>query len=58
MNTQDMSAIGPIPRKATVPLDRPHTSMPRAFVPSLVRRFTNRVPASLRIAEVRTTDDA
>ena len=57
MNAHDMSALGPIPRKATVPIDRPQTSIPRAFVPSVVRRFTNRVPASLRVAEARTTDD-
>ena len=56
MNTQDMSAIGPIPRKATVPLDRPHTSIPRAFSTSVLRGDPSRVSASLRLAEVRASD--
>jgi hypothetical protein len=54
MNSPDISSIGPIPRKATTPLDRPHTTIPRPWEPSIVRRFAIRVPGSLRLAEKRS----
>ena len=48
MNTPDISSIGAIPRKATVPVDHPRTTIPRPASVAAWQRFSSRVPAALR----------
>ncbi len=52
MNSQDMSAIGAIPRKATVPVDRPWSTMLRPAAVDRPRRTRRRAPAPMRTGAV------